>query len=428
MVTFNLECYQNEYLDDRATDIDAIVRITATGTGTGAAAAPTTDPTANGRTEIIMIDASGSMDGPRLREARDAAAAAIDCIEDGTRFAVIAGNHLAWRLYPDVPGTALAVASPSSREDARRAVRRVQASGGTAMGQWIELAAGLVRGERGINHAILLTDGIDESEQPADLDRAIASATGIFQCDCRGVGADWEPSELRRIATGLLGTADIVADPRDLTDDFQAMMKGAMAKQLGDVAVRIWTPPGAKVQFVKLVSPQIQDLAPGPPAPDGRTVDYPTGAWGDESRDYHVSVRVPPADIGDEMLAGRVTLVVGGEPAGQALVRAVWTNDIALSTRINKELAHYTNQEEAADLIVEAIDARRGGDDDLATDKLTRALKLSRQSGNTGTAERILKIVDEEPNTGRLTLKRDIDPVDEKTIETRSTRTNRADP
>ena len=137
---------------------------------------------------------------------------------------------------------------------------------------------------------------------------------------------------------------------------------------------------------------------------------------------------MPPAEVGDEMLAGRVTLVVDGEPAGQALVRAVWTDDIALSTRINKEVAHYTDQEEAADLIVEAIEARKDGDDDLATEKLTRALKLSRQSDNTGTADRILKIVDEEPATGRLTLKPYIDPVDEKTIETRSTRTNRVDP
>ncbi len=107
MATFNLECYQNEYLDDRATDIDAIVRITAA--GTGAARPLVSDAAPSTRAEIIMIDTSGSMDGPCLREARHAAAAAVDCIEDGIRFAVVAGNHLAWRLYPDVPGMALAV-------------------------------------------------------------------------------------------------------------------------------------------------------------------------------------------------------------------------------------------------------------------------------------------------------------------------------
>ena len=36
---------------------------------------------------------------------------------------------------------------------------------------------------------------------------------GSFQCDCRGVGTDWGVSELRRIASALLGTVDIIADP-----------------------------------------------------------------------------------------------------------------------------------------------------------------------------------------------------------------------
>ena len=54
-------------------------------------------------------------------------------------------------------------------------------------------------------HAILLTDGRDETETPADLQSAIAAATGVFQCDCRGVGADWEVNELRGISSALLG-------------------------------------------------------------------------------------------------------------------------------------------------------------------------------------------------------------------------------
>ena len=35
-----------------------------------------------------------------------------------------------------------------------------------------------------------------------------------------------------------------------------------------------------------------------------RAGDYPTGSWGDESRDYHVCVEVPAANLGQEMLAG----------------------------------------------------------------------------------------------------------------------------
>ena len=38
--------------------------------------------------------------------------------------------------------------------------------------------------------------------------------TGKFQCDCRGVGVDWQVAEVRRIAQALLGTVDIIPDAR----------------------------------------------------------------------------------------------------------------------------------------------------------------------------------------------------------------------
>ncbi len=61
-------------------------------------------------------------------------------------------------------------------------------------------------------HAILLTDG-ENREDAGKLDAAIRRATGVFQCDCRGVGTDWVVEEVRRIAQALLGTVDIIPEP-----------------------------------------------------------------------------------------------------------------------------------------------------------------------------------------------------------------------
>ncbi len=71
----------------------------------------------------------------------------------------------------------------------------------------------MLRDEPGIKHAILLTDGKNEHETADVLEQVLAEAEGVFQCDCRGVGADWVVAELRTIATALLGTYDIVARP-----------------------------------------------------------------------------------------------------------------------------------------------------------------------------------------------------------------------
>ena len=54
-------------------------------------------------------------------------------------------------------------------------------------------------------HAILLTDGENHNESPEQLTQPIAAVTGRFQCDCRGVGVDWQVAEVRRIAQALLG-------------------------------------------------------------------------------------------------------------------------------------------------------------------------------------------------------------------------------
>jgi hypothetical protein len=88
---------------------------------------------------------------------------------------------------------------------------------------------------------------------------------------------------------------DIVADPAGLAADFTAMMHSSMSKQVAGVALRIWTPGHADIQFVKQVAPAIEDLT-GRRAPAGpQTGHYPAGAWGaGESRDYHLHVRVRP--------------------------------------------------------------------------------------------------------------------------------------
>ncbi len=161
-----------------------------------------------------------------------------------------------------------------------------------------------------IRHGILLTDGRNEHESPQDLRATLDACAGRFTCDARGVGTDWEVKEVTGIAAALLGTADIVADPAGLTADFRQMMEAAMGKEVADVGLRLWTPLGAEVGFVKQVAPTMADLTGRRTESGPRSGDYPTGSWGDESRDYHLCVRVPDAGVGREMLAARVSLII----------------------------------------------------------------------------------------------------------------------
>jgi len=417
---FTAEVYQNEFLAAGATVVDAVVTVTAA--GAVASAATTT------AAQVIMIDCSGSMAHPptKMAAAKMATATAIDTLRDGVPFAVVAGRAHATMVYP--PSSEMRIASAHTRAEAKAAVARLAADGGTAIGTWLYQAHQLFATvQADVKHAIMLTDGRDQHETRQDLETILRACEGRFICDARGIGNDWVADELRLVASTLLGTADGLENPAELPAAFQAMTANAMGKNVADVNLRVWTPAGSVIQFVKQVYPQVEDLTARRASISERIGDYPTGAWGaDESRDYHVSIAVPSGSVGEEMLAARVSVAVGGDVTAQSLVLATWTDDTALSTRINQRVAHYTGQAELASAIQEGLAARDAGDIETATSKLGRAVALAAASGHDETAKllgRVVDVVDERSGTVRL--KQRVAGVDAELANVRSVKTIR---
>jgi hypothetical protein len=423
---FTAETFQNEYLAAGVDTVDAVVTVAAAGdpAASGSATSAAVD-----RAEVVIFDTSGSMGaGRKMAAAIEAAQAAVDSLDDGVQFAVIAGDHEAKLLWPR-DGRSFAVADADDRASAKQAIGRAEPAGGTAIGTWLDLARQLFgTTTASARHAILLTDGRNEHQQPFELQAAITACRGLFQCDCRGVGVDWEVEEMRGIATALLGTVDIVADPEDLAADFRAMISSSQQRALPDVKLRLWAPQGAAIESLRQVAPEVLDLsATGEPSgPLAR--DFLLGGWAPgESRDYHVRITVKPGGVGDEMLAGRISLVLAdGTVATQALVKAVWTDDTVKSTRIDRHVAHYTGQVELADAIHEGLAAAKAGDEATATVKLGRAVQLAAESGHEDTMRLLQKVVDvDDADRGTVRLRKGAEKEAEMTLDTRSTRTVR---
>ncbi|WP_125774905.1 VWA domain-containing protein [Antribacter gilvus] len=425
MADFTAEVFQNEFLSDGATDVHAIVTVTCSGAGTAGGVGSTSD---GSTAEIIIVDTSGSMQGRNMESAKHAAAVAVDQIADGTWFAVVGGSHVAERIFPYPNARVSMVAmEPGAREEAKRAIARMAPGGGTAISTWLRMADELFSTVPAAQkHAILLTDGKNESEASVNLDRVIQQVTGHFQCDARGVGDRWVVEELRKISTALLGTVDLIAQPEDIADDFAALVQKAMSRGVAAAELRVWAPQGAQVLFVRQVAPTVEDLTARRSELNALTGAYPTGAWGDESRDYHVAVRVASRPVGSEQLAARVQLAVGGEVVSSGLVKAKWSDDDALTTRISPEVAHYTGQAELASVIQEGLAAKAAGDEATATVKLGRAVQLAAETGNDEATSRLRKIVEvENEEQGTVRLKRNTAKLDEMALDTASTKTTR---
>jgi hypothetical protein len=417
---FTAEVFQNPYLSQGATQVNAIMTITTSGEGATMAA-----PRGQ-RLFGIICDTSGSMGGAKMIAAKEAIVKIINLLPTDAAFFVVTGSSRAKLLIP------LVNAVPENKMRAISQVKEIAAGGGTLMSTWLQTALGeFMKMPQAICQALLLTDGQNDPNDEQNLLQVLDASEGKFQCDCRGVGTDWQVAELQKIATRLLGTTDIISSPDRIADDFQAILTKAMGKTVSDVSLRLWTPMGAKVLFCKQVSPEIVDVTSRAKVVNERIVDYPTGAWGsNESRDYHFCIQISAGNVGDEMLAGRASLIAqaNGQETKivEAKILATWTEDEVKTAKIDRRVAHYTGQAELAQSIQEGLEARAQGNIEVATVKLGKAVKLAHDSGNEATAKLLRSVVDvEDAAAGTVRIKRTVAKEDEMMLETRSTKTAR---
>jgi hypothetical protein len=179
------------------------------------------------------------------------------------------------------------------------------------------------------------------------------------------------------------------------------------------LTLRVWTPVGAHVPFLGQVAPTVDDLTHRRIDAGNQTGEYPLGDWSadeKDGRDYHIKVEVAAAAVGRTKLAARVSVVADDQVVGEAAVPVEWTADRALSAEINSAVAHYTGQEELAELIAAGVAAHRGGDLANATARFRRARDIAEKSG--------------PEETARL-LRREVSAADVAALDAVSTRTAR---
>jgi len=405
-MAFKLEAFQNKFLPPGQARVDAILTVTADATVQAGAAGPLVVG--------FIVDKSGSMAGERIEAVRRAVSTAISILPDGAWFFVVAFDSSAQVVASEVQ------ASPQSRAEATAALKRLMAGGGTAMSTGLAAARAIFeRAPNAIRQAVFLTDGKNESESAGNVAAQLQACEGLFQCDCWGVGTDWRVGEVQNIADALLGKASLIPAAAGIESAFGAAIEKASSKALKDVRIRLWTPQGASIAFVKQANPTLEDLTPRARAVTPQVREYMTGAWGPgESRDFHVAIDVKAGGVGEEMLAARPSLawlestagswVEKEEKPAQARIFATWTADDVLSSRIDQHVAHYTGQGELAAAIQQGLDLREQGNEAAATQLLGRAVKIAHESGNVDMTQRLAKVVDVvDVATGTVRLKRD---------------------
>ncbi|WP_329063364.1 VWA domain-containing protein [Amycolatopsis sp. NBC_01480] len=407
-VGLKVEVHQNRFLGAGDRQMQAIVTVSAHGEPEPAGSTSA----GMGAAEVLLVDCSSSMRYPptKIGAARKAAAAAVSVLPDGTRFAVVRGTGRAELVYPDGPW--LATASPETRSAATAAVGRLAAVGGTAMGAWLTLARELFAlAPEAVRHAILLTDGRNESQSREELQRVLDACEGEFVCDARGIGDGWEPAELTEIVTVLRGGVDSVVRDEDLAGDFRALVDAALTKVVAEVRLRIGTMAYSRLRSVKQVRPHDYDLTSRcVPGEEGELV-LSLGSWGAaETREYQLAVDLDqdlvPSYDRDRQLAW-VEVDGAGNPPVPVLGR--WTHDPVPPTLIHPKVLQYTVQDGLGQALTEGGDAYAAGDHAGARAAWGRAIRIATETGNEEILKRLRRIVEVvDAGTGDVLLRPDV--------------------
>jgi len=277
------------YLPPGGGEVSLIATVTMTGPPPRLAVTPAA--------EVFILDMSAPMDAAWLAAARDAVTAALGRLRSGTLFAIIAGGDGPSMVYP--AGDQLAIADGFTTAEASQALATLTTgTGRAAVGRWLRQARQLLEPHpEAIRHAQLLVAHPFSGESTQEVASSIAQCEGLFTCDCRGLGTNWEVSQLRKISSALLGTVDIVPDPQGLEAEIVAMTDSAMSKTAAGMHLRLRPAPGTRIRFVRQVDPAMEDLTGRGTTPADETAaqDYPTGAWRPgETRDYHIGLEAAP--------------------------------------------------------------------------------------------------------------------------------------
>ena len=193
-----------------------------------------TDQPAVPKDVVLVLDTSGSMEGEKLEQAREALSYVLDNLAAGDRFAVVEFST-GVRMFDDQ------LLPVSEVAGAIRWVSRLEATGGTDIDSALERAMGLVDTERP-TYLLFLTDGVP-TEGETDIGTIVENvndeAPGNVRLFPFGVGDDVDTVLLDTLASEHYGATTYVRPGDALDSAVAAFYSSVSTPVLTDVSLQI---------------------------------------------------------------------------------------------------------------------------------------------------------------------------------------------
>lgn len=238
-------------------NVDLLIRITP----------PEPDAAAGKRPKLnigIALDRSGSMGGPKMDHAREAAKYCVDQLLSSDNFSAVIFDDQVDVLFTNQP--------VSDRDMLKRGIERIHARNSTALHEgWVK--AGLQVSERldteAINRVLLITDG-QANVGETNIDRIVSQAGELankgITTTTIGIGSNFNEDLLMPMAEAGQGNAWHVREPQDTVTIFETELHG-LVRQFGR-GVRLSLRCADGVRIVDLLNDFEKDTSGGYILPD----------------------------------------------------------------------------------------------------------------------------------------------------------------
>ncbi len=196
----------------------------------------------------LVIDRSGSMQGRKIIEAREAAKYCIDQLLPADRISAVIFDSDIDILIPSQP--------VENKELLKRAINSVQTSGSTNLhGAWNSGTNEVARhlNNEAINRVLLITDGqanVGETRSDRLADHSRRAALDGVSTSTIGIGRDFSEDLLLSMAETGQGNAWHVQEPDDMRRIFETELRGLVNQFAHSVKMTITTADGVTVEDI----------------------------------------------------------------------------------------------------------------------------------------------------------------------------------
>jgi Ca-activated chloride channel family protein len=334
----------------------------------------------------LVLDRSGSMDGEKMENMKEAAGYVVDHLSDRDLVSIT--------IFDDQVETLVSNQVAQNRDEIKTKVESIIARGGTQISDG--LRAGLQEVMKGyakdrVNRILLLTDGRTWDDEDASLKLSDEAGKQGIAITSIGIGDDWNEKLLLQIAERSRGNSHWIQNPISILDAFQQEVDGMQAVAATNLKATMRMSPGVRPIKIYTTVPMIVDVtrkAVGNSivAADLGTLD---GARG---QTMLIEARVPAEKAGRFRL-GQLEVSYDIPTEGIRAQKSktdlfvTFTADAAAAAKVNAEVMNLVEKVSAFKLQTRALTEAEAGNIAAATQKLQAAATVFLNLGENELAE-----------------------------------------